>query len=113
HHWKLSRSIFRIKSLPSKCCPGFHPSIFVPQSGISRQESVKIMEGLIPICSYCKGIRNDQGYWSTVETFIEQHSDVEFTHGICNECMKVHFPDVAEVLLKENDEDKNNLVVDN
>ena len=71
-------------------------------------DKIKIMEGLIPICSYCKGIRNDQGYWSTVEKFIEQHSDVEFTHGICNECMKVHFPEVAEVLLKENDEDKNN-----
>ncbi|WP_107668528.1 GAF domain-containing protein [Cyanothece sp. BG0011] len=67
-------------------------------------DKIKVMEGLIPICSYCKGIRNDQGYWSTVETFIEQHSDVEFTHGICNECMKVHFPDVAEVLLKENDD---------
>lgn len=64
-------------------------------------DRIKIMEGLIPICSYCKGIRNDQGYWSTVEKFIEQHSDVEFTHGICNDCMKIYFPDVADILLKE------------
>lgn len=59
--------------------------------------------GLIPICSYCKGIRNDQGYWSTVEKFIEQYSDIEFTHGVCNRCMRQHFPEVAEVLLMGED----------
>lgn len=64
---------------------------------------IKIMEGLIPICSYCKGIRNDQGYWSTVEKFIERHSDVEFTHGICDGCMQEYFPDVAKILLAENE----------
>lgn len=57
---------------------------------------IKLMEGLIPICSYCKGIRDDQGYWSTVEKFIKQHSDVEFTHGICDKCLKKHFPKIAE-----------------
>jgi GAF domain-containing protein len=64
-------------------------------------EKIRLMEGLIPICSYCKGIRNDQGYWSTIEKFIEQHSDVGFTHGVCNDCMRQHFPEVAEVLLGE------------
>ncbi|MBW4514838.1 MAG: GAF domain-containing protein [Timaviella obliquedivisa GSE-PSE-MK23-08B] len=64
-------------------------------------DKIKQMEGLIPICSYCKGIRDDQGYWSTVEQFIKQHSTVEFTHGICNNCMQEHFPDVAMVLLKD------------
>lgn len=59
------------------------------------------MGGLIPICSYCKGIRNDQGYWSTVEKFIEHYSDVEFTHGVCDSCMQQYFPDVAKVLLSE------------
>ncbi|GAP97373.1 GAF domain-containing protein [Leptolyngbya sp. NIES-2104] len=59
-------------------------------------DQIKLMEGLIPICSYCKGIRDDQGYWSTVEKFIKQHSDVEFTHGICDVCLQKHFPNVAE-----------------
>lgn len=67
-------------------------------------EKIRLMEGLIPICSYCKGIRNDQGYWSTVENFITHFSDVEFTHGVCDRCMQQHFPDVARVLLKENAE---------
>ncbi|MBE9156138.1 GAF domain-containing protein [Nodosilinea sp. LEGE 06152] len=64
-------------------------------------EKMETMAGLIPICSYCKGIRSDQGYWSTVEAFIQQHSDVGFTHGVCDNCMKRHFPEVASVLLPD------------
>jgi GAF domain-containing protein len=62
-------------------------------------DKIKLIEGLVPICSYCKGVRNDQGYWSTVEKFIKQHSEVEFTHGVCDGCIRQHFPEVAEVLL--------------
>lgn len=62
-------------------------------------DKIDLMAGLVPICSYCKGIRSDQGYWSTVEKFIEQHSAVEFTHGVCDGCMRQHFPEVANVLL--------------
>ncbi|MGB3200033.1 MAG: GAF domain-containing protein [Nodosilinea sp.] len=73
-------------------------------------EKLEIMAGLIPICSYCKGIRDDQGYWSTVEAFIQQHSEVGFTHGVCNECMKRHFPEVANVLLS--DQESNDILQD-
>ena len=62
-------------------------------------ERIKLMEGLIPICSYCKGVRKDDGYWSTVEKFIEDYSDVGFTHGVCDACMRKQFPEVADVLL--------------
>ncbi|MGB3295787.1 MAG: GAF domain-containing protein [Phormidesmis sp.] len=64
---------------------------------------VDAMAGLIPICSYCKGIRNDQGFWSTVEEFIAQRSDAEFTHGVCDRCMHQHFPEAAQVLRAEAD----------
>lgn len=64
-------------------------------------EKMELMAGLIPICSYCKGIRNDEGYWSTVESFIQQYSDVGFTHGVCDNCMKRHFPEVADILLPD------------
>lgn len=64
-------------------------------------EQIKLMEGLIPICSYCKNIRNDAGFWSTVEKFIQHHSNVEFSHGVCDRCMRQYFPDVAKVLLDE------------
>jgi hypothetical protein len=62
-------------------------------------ERIKLMEGLIPICSYCKGVRDDEGFWSTVEHFIEAHSDVGFTHGVCDACMREQFPEVADALL--------------
>lgn len=69
-------------------------------------EKIEIMGGLIPICSYCKGIRDDKGYWSTVEKFIQHYSDVSFTHGVCDECMRQQFPEVAEVLLAKIDENE-------
>lgn len=72
-------------------------------------EKIEVIEGLIPICSYCKGIRNDEGYWSSVEKFLEQYSDVEFTHGVCNSCLQVHFPTVAESILSEIDADESTL----
>lgn len=62
---------------------------------------IERMAGLIPICSYCKGIRNDQGYWSTVEKFIQKYSDVGFTHGVCDHCMQQYFPETAKILLSE------------
>ncbi|MGB5974159.1 MAG: GAF domain-containing protein [Nodosilinea sp.] len=73
-------------------------------------EKIELMSDLIPICSYCKGVRNDQGYWSTVETFIQQHSEIGFTHGVCDVCMQKHFPEVAEVLLP--DSEKINTILD-
>jgi hypothetical protein len=49
---------------------------------------VKNLSGLLPICASCKRIRDDQGYWQQVETYITRHSDAVFTHGICPECVK-------------------------
>jgi phosphoserine phosphatase RsbU/P len=47
---------------------------------------VKKLHGLLPICSYCKRIRNDDNYWQQVESYIEEHSGAEFTHGVCPQC---------------------------
>lgn len=49
---------------------------------------VKTLQGLIPICSYCKSIRNDDGYWGQIEQYIQAHSKATFSHGICPECEK-------------------------
>ena len=53
---------------------------------------VKTLSGLLPICSNCKKIRDDTGYWKQIETFISQHSEAEFTHSICPECVKKLYP---------------------
>ena len=55
-------------------------------------DKVKVLSGLIPICSYCKKIRDDKGYWEKVEDYIRTHADVEFTHSICPECVNKYFP---------------------
>ena len=51
------------------------------------QKEVKVLKGMIPICSSCKNIRDDKGYWSKIESYIESHSDAQFTHGLCEKCM--------------------------
>ncbi len=54
---------------------------------------VQTLQGMLPICCYCKRIRNDQDYWQQVESYISAHAQVRFTHGICPECFKKHDPD--------------------
>jgi phosphoserine phosphatase RsbU/P len=49
-------------------------------------KQVKQLRGLLPICMYCKRIRNDEDYWQQVETYISDHSEAEFSHGICPDC---------------------------
>lgn len=54
---------------------------------------VRTLKGLLPICSHCKKIRDDKGYWNTLESYISEHSEAEFSHGICQECAKKYYPD--------------------
>ena len=49
---------------------------------------VKQLQGLLPICCYCKKIRDDQNYWQQVDGYLAAHSDVRFSHGICPDCWK-------------------------
>ena len=56
-------------------------------------ERVKTLKGFIPICSSCKKIRNDSGFWSQIEAYISEHSDAEFSHGICPECAQKLYPE--------------------
>jgi len=59
-------------------------------------EEIHLLRKFLPICSYCKKIRDDEGYWHRVETYIQEHSDAEFSHGICPECSKELFPNVFD-----------------
>jgi PAS domain S-box-containing protein len=54
---------------------------------------VKQLSGLLPICASCKKIRNDKGYWESIEKYIESHSEAEFSHSICDDCVKKLYPD--------------------
>jgi len=63
-------------------------------------DKIKTLRGLLPICAWCKKIRDDKGYWKKVETYIEEHSDAMFTHGICPECLKRISPELSDNSLK-------------
>jgi len=55
---------------------------------------LKTLRGLVPICAHCKVVRNDAGFWESVETYVTAHSDAKFGHGVCPACMKLHYGDV-------------------
>lgn len=53
---------------------------------------VKLLSGFLPICSSCKKIRDDKGYWQQIESYVRNHSEAEFSHGICPDCFKKLYP---------------------
>jgi DNA-binding response OmpR family regulator len=55
--------------------------------------NVRTLSGLLPICAYCKRIRDDQDYWKQIEHYLSEHSNARFSHGICPECIKQHLPE--------------------
>src|SRR6185437_2512025 len=57
---------------------------------------VKVLRGLIPICASCKKIRNDGGFWQQLEEYIGEHSEAEFSHGLCQPCLKKLYPSVYQ-----------------
>ena len=57
---------------------------------------IKTLRGLIPICASCKKIRNDQGYWEHLEKYIGEHSEADFTHGLCEACARKLYPSIYE-----------------
>jgi len=57
---------------------------------------VKILSGLLPICSYCKKVRDEEGYWQQVEEYMRKHSKADFSHGMCQECLRSQHPEVAK-----------------
>jgi hypothetical protein len=56
-------------------------------------EDVKVLSGLLPICASCKNIRDDKGYWNQIEVFIRDHSEADFSHGLCPECFRKLYPE--------------------
>jgi hypothetical protein len=63
------------------------------QKLLSATKNIKKLSGLLPICSYCKKIRNDKGYWEQLEIYIAEHSEADFSHSICDGCLKTKFKD--------------------
>lgn len=58
-------------------------------------KEIKTLRGILPICSHCKKIRNDEGYWDQIEAYIADHTDADFSHSICPDCIKAYYPGLA------------------
>jgi CheY-like chemotaxis protein len=58
-------------------------------------QEVKVLRGLIPICASCKNIRNDSGFWQQLEDYLREHSEAEFSHGLCQPCVKKLYPGIS------------------
>lgn len=58
--------------------------------------SVKVLRGLLPICAHCKKIRDDRGYWRRLEDYIGQHSEADFSHSLCPDCQRTHYPEMGD-----------------
>ncbi|MFP4521421.1 MAG: PAS domain-containing protein [Fibrobacterota bacterium] len=65
-------------------------------------KEIKTLRGILPICSYCKKVRDDNGYWEQVENYISDKSDADFSHTVCPSCLEKHFPEIKEKGTGEN-----------
>ena len=59
-------------------------------------EQIRTLRGIVPICSNCKKIRDDEGFWQQLEVYVRDHTEAEFSHGICPKCMKTLYPKAYE-----------------
>jgi len=77
-------------------------TLFAGASALDRAEAERqVIGGLLPICSHCKRIRDDEGYWKQVETYVSEHSEAEFSHSLCPSCLLEFYPEHAETIIGE------------
>lgn len=81
--------------------------LFQEQELKNALKKIKVLSGLVPICSKCKKIRDDKGYWNHLETYIQNHSDVLFSHGICSDCTNEIYGKEDWYIDMKKDKDKN------
>lgn len=60
------------------------------------REEIKTLRGLLPTCAWCRRIRNDAGEWESIEKYVQEHTEADFSHGMCPDCLSEKFPAIAE-----------------
>ena len=74
-------------------------------------DELKILRGILPLCSFCKKIRDDKGYWESVDIYISKYSEAYISHGICPDCLKDHYPEqYKRMLMKEKRQHKRHTI---
>lgn len=69
------------------------------------REEIKTLRGLLPTCAWCRRIRNEEGEWESIEQYLQEHTEVDFSHGMCPDCLEEKFPALAERLRKQGKQD--------
>ena len=83
---------------------GHGPAAEEMRQHLQALEEIKVLSGFLPICSSCKKIRDDKGYWNQIETYIRDHSEVQFSHSICPDCARKVRAEIDESLNPEETE---------
>lgn len=68
----------------------------------SALTEIKDLRGILPLCSFCKKIRDDKGYWQQVDVYIQKHSQADISHSLCPDCLKEHYPNLSETMARKN-----------
>jgi hypothetical protein len=96
HHRRLTASLMEANHAGEQLRDDLQATVNELQETLS---TVRTLSGLLPICSACKKIRDDRGYWTQIETYIHEHAEVAFSHGICPDCARKLYPDDADAIL--------------
>lgn len=96
---KTLKPIFRTLLINLSICFGITVLVIILVVLLIKayQKKIDTLRGIVPICSYCKQIRDDKGYWNQVEEYVSRHTEAEFSHSICPECIKKHFPEFTDI----------------
>jgi hypothetical protein len=69
---------------------------FLVAHTVHQNRAIKVLRGRLPICMWCKRIRDEDGKWQKLETYIAEHSEADFSHGLCAECKQEHYGDLFD-----------------
>jgi hypothetical protein len=100
--WLLARAMTRARRIEAERRQAdeqaFRANVALVRELREAMANVKTLRGLLPLCAWCGRVRNDAGYWQRIEGYIRAHSEAEFTHGMCPDCMRSHFPADASLV---------------
>jgi hypothetical protein len=85
--WTLSRALWAVAGLAVLLALGLVWNVRLRHRASRNLAQVRVLSGLLPICAWCKKIRDDNGYWNQVETYIRERTEADFSHGICPDCV--------------------------
>jgi hypothetical protein len=104
-HWEMwvDAVMLSVLVIPSMFFLVFRPLRQLAVAYRQALAEVKVLQGIVPICSMCKNIRDDKGAWQQVEAYVRSHSEVQFSHGLCPACIQKHYPEDADSIIEQMD----------